>query len=124
DDANWEEYATPESLEKMKAERAELTTAWRNRLAKTGLNARDLALAIEKAGAAGIIASYWSSGFGVNKIFAAHTTKIPTLDLSLEDYGLLYRLTESGINPKINVRADSKDLGMVPVYNTMAEIRG
>jgi carboxypeptidase Q len=124
DDANWQEYATAESLLKMKTERAEQQAAWRRRLANTGLNARDLALAIEKAGAVGIIASNWSSGFGVNKIFAAHTTKIPTLDLSLEDYGLLYRLTESGISPKISVRADSKELGMAPTFNTIAEIRG
>ena len=123
-DYNWQEFATKESFEKMKAERTAEATAWRTRTSKTGLTAKNLALALEKAGAAGIVASNWSSGFGVNKIFSANTTKIPTVDLSLEDYGLLYRLTESGINPKISVRADSKELGMVPTFNTIAEIRG
>ena len=123
-DYNWEEFATKESFEKMKADRAAQTAAWRSRLTKTGLSPRNLALALENAGAAGIVASNWSSGFGVNKIFSANTTKIPTVDLSLEDYGLLYRLTESGINPKISVRADSKELGLVPTFNTIAEIRG
>ncbi len=124
DDANWTEFATKESLEKMKAERLAATNAWKNRISKTGLNPKQLALAIEKAGAAGIIASNWSAGFGVNKIFGANTTKIPTLDISLEDYGMLYRLTESVIHPKISVRADSKELGLVPTFNTIAEIKG
>lgn len=123
-DYNWEEFATKESFEKMKTERAAETTAWRDRILKSGLSAKNLALALEKAGAAGIIASTWSSGFGVNKIFGANTTRIPTLDISLEDYGLLYRLTESGINPKISVKADSKELGFVPTFNTIAEIKG
>lgn len=123
-DYNWEEFATKESFEKMKTERAVATTAWRSRIAKTGFNAKSLALALEKAGAAGIVASNWSAGFGANKIFGANTTKIPTLDISLEDYGLLYRLTESGIKPKISIRADSKELGLVPTFNTIAEIRG
>jgi carboxypeptidase Q len=79
---------------------------------------------LRKAGAAGIVASNWSSGFGVNKIFSAHTTAIPTVDISLEDYGLLYRLVESGKKPRISVRADSRETGMVPTYNTVAEIKG
>ena len=124
DDRNWEEFATKESLEKMKTERTAASTAWRNRISKTGLNPRGLAQAIEKAGAAGIIGSNWSAGFGVNKIFSAQTSKIPTVDISLEDYGMLYRLTESGIEPKISIRADSKELGMVPTFNTLAEIKG
>jgi carboxypeptidase Q len=127
-DYNWQEFATKESFDRMKAERTALSEAWVKRLNNIGLspvfNARSLALAVEKAGAAGIIASNWSAGFGVNKIFGAHTTKIPTIDLALEDYGLLYRLTESGIKPKISVRADSKELGMVPTFNTLAEIKG
>lgn len=124
DDKNWEEFATKESLEKMKEERTKAAAEWRNRLSKTGLNPKNLALALEKAGAAGIIASNWSAGFGVNKIFGAQTTKIPTLDIALEDYGMLYRLTESGVAPKISVRADSKELGMMPTFNTIAEIKG
>ncbi|MGB4400052.1 MAG: M20/M25/M40 family metallo-hydrolase [Daejeonella sp.] len=123
-DYNWDEFATKESFEKMKAERTAQSVAWRTRMTNTGLNPRSLALALEKAGAAGIVASSWSAGFGVNKIFSANTTKIPTVDLSLEDYGMLFRLTDSGVNPKISVRADSKELGLVPTFNTIAEIRG
>ncbi|HEY0896729.1 MAG TPA: M28 family peptidase, partial [Sphingobacteriaceae bacterium] len=123
-DYNWKEFAKPESFEKMKKERETLTAAWRERMQKTGYNARTLPVALEKAGAAGIVASNWSAGFGVNKIFSAYTKKIPTVDISLEDYGLLYRLSESGQKPQISVRADSKEHGMVPVFNTIAEIKG
>lgn len=123
-DYNWQEFATPESFEKMKKDRTAQTNAWRSRISKTGLNLKALALAFEQNGALGVVTSNWSSGFGVNKIFGANTTKIPSIDISLEDYGLLYRLTESGIKPKISVRTDSKELGMVPTFNTLAEIKG
>ncbi|TDE16631.1 M20/M25/M40 family metallo-hydrolase [Dyadobacter psychrotolerans] len=123
-DYNWQEFATKESFDKMKKDRDALTEAWTKRIAKTGLNGRTLPVALEKAGAAGIVMSYWSKGFGANKIFGANTKKIPTIDISLEDYGLLYRLAESGHTPKISVRADAKDMGVVPTFNTIAEIKG
>jgi hypothetical protein len=123
-DYNWQEFATPQSFEKMKKEREASTEAWRKRLKKTGLSDSALHQALENAGAVGIIQSLWSNGFGVNKIFGAKTRKVPTIDLALEDYGMLYRMTEAGDKPRISVFADSKDLGAVPVYNTMAEIKG
>jgi len=123
-DYNWEEFGTKESFEKMKAERTKQTEAWSARINKTGYTSRTLPVALEKAGAAGIVMSNWSRGFGVNKIFSAYTKKVPTVDIALEDYGLLYRLSESGSNVKISVRADSKEKGVVPTYNTLAEIKG
>lgn len=123
-DENWQEFGTKESFEKMKKERDALTDAWRARIAHTGFNARILPAALEKAGAAGIITNTWSRGFGVDKIFGAYTKNIPTVDISLEDYGLLYRLAEGGKVPKVSIRADSKESGMVPTFNTIAEIRG
>jgi len=123
-DYNWNEFGTKASIEKMKAERTALADAWKKRISNTGLSNAKLAEALEKAGAAGIVASNWSSGFGVNKIFAAFTKKIPTVDIALEDYGLLYRLTESGKQPSITVHTQSKELGKVPTFNTLAEIKG
>jgi len=79
---------------------------------------------LEKSGAAGIISSYWSKAFGSNKIFSASTKKIPTIDLELEDYTMLYRLAEYGSKPVIKVVAESKDLGVAPTFNTIAEIKG
>ncbi|MEX0721236.1 MAG: M20/M25/M40 family metallo-hydrolase [Balneolaceae bacterium] len=123
-DYNWEEFATEESFTKMKEEREALTEAWSERISKTGYNSRTIFTALEEAGAAGILQSRWSGGFGVNKIFSAGTENIPAIDLSLEDYGMLYRMTEHGSEPEISVKAESKDLGMVPTFNTIAEIKG
>lgn len=128
---NWEEYATKKSFEKMKKERTAQTKAWRENIKNSGYgNRRNSGLSgdgiavLEKAGAAGIVASRWSNGFGVNKIFGASTKKIPTVDLELEDYGMLYRLVEYGDKPQIKVVAKSKELGRVPTFNTIAEIKG
>jgi len=123
-DDNWEEWATEETFEKMKSDRDSLDGLWRERLSNTGLSRRELPKALEDAGAEGIISSYWSRGFGVNKIFSASTEEVPTIDVSLEDYGLLYRLAEYGDKPTIKVVAESSELGEVPTFNTIAEIKG
>ncbi len=123
-DENWEEFATEESFEKMKEERDALSRSWQDRTSKTGYNRRTLPVALEEAGAVGIVMSYWSRGFGANKISSAYTNKIPTVDLSLEDYGMLYRMAEYGDKPEIRVVAESKDLGPQPTFNTIATIPG
>jgi hypothetical protein len=122
-DYNWEEFATEESFAKMKKQRDELIEQWDTNLDNMG-QGRDLNKALEKAGAVGIVQSRWSKGFGANKIFSANTEKIPVVDVSLEDYGLLYRMTEKGDKPVIKVLAQSKDLGIVPTFNTIATIPG
>ena len=68
-DYNWEKFGTEASIEKMQAERRELLGEWNNRIRSTGYNSRELPAVLEEAGAAGILISNWSRGFGVNKIF-------------------------------------------------------
>lgn len=121
---NWEEFATEASYERMLADRQEQTNAWRQRIANTGYNNNQLQVALEEAGAAGIIVSNWSQGFGVNRVFGAQTREIPTIDILLEDYGMLYRLVENGHDPVIRVNTTSQDLGEVPTFNTIATIPG
>jgi hypothetical protein len=121
---NWEEWATDESYEKMQEERREMSRAWNANIETTGYNSRSLIEALEEAGAVGIFQSRWSYGFGVNKIFSARTEGIPMVDLSLEDYGLLWRLAEYGDEPVVKMTAESKDLGKVPTFNTIATIPG
>jgi carboxypeptidase Q len=123
-DYNWQEFATKESFEKMKKDREAQVAAWRERLMKTGYTNKTLPVALENAGAAGIVTCNWSNGFGVDKIFGAYTKKVPTIDIALEDYGMLYRLTESGDKPKISVHTESKELGVAPTFNTIGEIKG
>lgn len=121
---DWEKWATEESWEKMQKNVKETNNAWRQRIKNTGYSSRELPKALEEAGAAGIVSSYWSRGFGANKIFGAYTEDIPSVDVSLEDYGMLYRLAESGHTPKLKIVAQSKDLGEAPTFNTIARIEG
>lgn len=123
-DDNWEEFATDISFEKMKTNRDAQTEAWKTKMNNTGYNGKSLPEALEKAGAVGIITLNWSKGFGANKVFSASTKRIPTVDLSLEDYGMVYRMVESGQKPKLRIVAESKELGTVPAFNTIATIKG
>ena len=123
-DYNWKEYATEASFEKMKKERDSLTSEWRANIKRTGYGRRTLSAALENAGAVGIVSSYWSKAFGSNKIFSSRTDKIPTIDLELEDYTMLYRMVDYGNAPIIKVVAESKDLGVAPTLNTIAQMKG
>jgi carboxypeptidase Q len=123
-DSNWRQFATPESFEAMQKERAAANEAWTARVRTSGFTARDLPRRLEQAGAAGVLTSTWSAGWGVTKIFGARTERVPTLDVSCEDYGLLFRLAQNGQGPVLRVQADAAFLGEVPVANTIAEIRG
>src|SRR5699024_3260863 len=77
-DANWEKWATDASFKQMKEHRQELRKARREKFRTIGYSQRSLAKALEKAGAAGVISSNWSGGFGVNKVFSSHTKEIPS----------------------------------------------
>ena len=123
-DTNWQEFGTPESFAALREQRTADTAAWNARLRKSGYTTRTLPVALEKNGALGVISSLWSNGWGVNKVFQARTELVPSVDVSCEDYGLLFRLSESNQKPVIRVRADAQFLGNVPVFNTVAEIRG
>lgn len=123
-DKNWEEYGTKESITQINKERDSLTTAWNKNILRTGYNSKTLPTALENAGALGIVTSYWSKTVGANKVFGAYTKKVPTIDLSLEDYGLLYRLATSGNKPIISMTIQSKDLPMADAFNIIGEIRG
>lgn len=123
-DKNWEEFATKDLFEKYKKDKADALKKFNSNLAKTGLKTKELALALENAGAAAVVINNWSQGFGVDKVFGANTKKIPTINLSVEDYGLVYRLAKFGSKPVLNVTSESKELGLVPTFNTLAEIKG
>ena len=123
-DYNWEEFATEESFEKMKEERDIASDEWSENMKRTGYDRRSIIAALEEAGASALVSSYWSKGFGVNKIFSARTKKIPTIDMALEDYAMVYRMVEYGDKPQIKIVAKSKELGTVPTFNTIAEIKG
>ena len=129
-DDNWEKFALKEDFEAMKNLRDSLQKEARKSFQNTGIKGRwferqaKFGKALEDAGARAVIASRWSKGWGVNKVFSSYTKKVPSIDMSLEDYGLLYRLIQSGKEPKLRIKADAKFLGKVPTFNTIAEIKG
>jgi hypothetical protein len=127
-DENWEKWALPETFARHKARRDTLTRAWAERVRATGtslsLGTGSLGVALERAGAAGVLASRWSEGWGVQKVFFTRNERAPALDVSCEDYSLLYRLAERGQGPTVRLRADADFTGEVPTFNTVAEIRG
>jgi hypothetical protein len=105
-----------------------MTRAWAERVRRTGytlsLGTGTLGRRLEQAGAAGVIANRWSNGWGVDKVFDNRNERVPAIDASCEDYGLLYRLTESNRSPLVRINAESEFLGEQPVFNTIAEIKG
>jgi len=123
-DTSWASWTSPESYARMKALRDTARQAWNARVQHTGYSARDLPKRLEQAGVLGILTNNWSQGWGVDKVFDARTEKAPTVSLSCEDYGLVFRLAEHHQGPVLRMEAESQMLGEVPVYNTVAEIKG
>ena len=71
-----------------------------------------------------MITSRWSGGWGVNKVFRTSTKHAVGIDMSCEDYGLLFRLIENGTTPVLRANAESQDLGEVPQFNVIAQLTG
>lgn len=123
-DAQWEEFAAPGSFERMDQARRAAQEAWDNSMRAAGVTARDLALRLEEAGAAGVVTSLWSGAYGTTRVFNAYTRRIPTFELGCEDYGLVYRLAVNGQAPVLRLTAEAEYLGEVPVHNVIATIPG
>jgi len=130
-DDSWEKWATPSSFDSLKARRTVAQQAWQQRLQRTGYvtgggvaATAGLTRRLEAAGVAGIIASNWSQGWGVQKVFGAYTDRVPVVDVACEDYGLVFRLAQNNQAPVIELTAESQALGEGPVFNVVAEIKG
>jgi carboxypeptidase Q len=124
-DTNWQAWAQPSSFQAMRAARDTAQRQWNQRLGALGVTGRTISARLDEAGVAGVLTNAWSRGWGVDKIFAARTTRVPTFDLSCEDYGLLARLAQNGQRPVVHAVAESRLApAESPVYNTIAEVRG
>ena len=120
-DEKWVELARPATVERMRAQRDTARRAWNQRVQRAGGNLNNR---LEAAGAAGVITTNWSAGWGVNKIFTASTQRMPAFDASCEDYGLLFRLAENKQGPRVRIDADAEFLGERPIFNVIGEIKG
>jgi carboxypeptidase Q len=128
--SEWTQFATPESYTRMDSARTARTRDWGTRLNVRGtgmslaLGGGELAIRLEGAGAAGILTSRPKDALGTREIFETYTTRAPNVSLSCEDYGLVFRLTERGNQPKLRLDLDAQSLGEQPVFNTIATLPG
>src|SRR5687767_3177977 len=125
----WQALGAPGSFERMDAARAAARTAWTERIARTGLTsglgAGRLGRRLGEAGAVAIVTSRWdNNGWGTRRVFGDLRQVVPAIDLSCEDYGLVFRLAERNQGPTLRLRAESEMRAEQPVFNTIAEIRG
>lgn len=123
-DYQWKEFALEEDYKKYKERMSEEDKAWKEYLQKIDASGTKLHEKLEEAGAAGIFITYPTGIMGASRIFDAKTKNIPTINIMLEDYGLLYRLAESDSKPTVRLFAQSKDLGEVNSHNTIGRIEG
>jgi hypothetical protein len=117
-----EANARPETVERLRAQQESVDTAWRARLAALG--GRGRAERLQQAGAVGVVTSTWSGGWGVDKVFGAPSGALPAVDVSCEDYGLLFRLAAHEQGPRLRVTVEAEDLGTAPQFNVIAELKG
>lgn len=122
-DSSYSRWAGADALEALNRERAAIRSAWQVREIASAASA-PRAKRLQDAGALGVFTSNWTGGWGVTRVFQARTTTIPTVGLSCEDYGLLYRLSERNQSPVVRLTAESEALGQVPVFNVIGELKG
>jgi len=128
-DANWKEFATQDTYDRMQKERTTAFDAWyAGRIRKSGLRGREISRRLAEAGALGFVTSLQPppapSGWGVSKISTTISETIPELGLGCEDYGLLFRLAENNQGPVLRVNAEAEFAGEVSVANVIAELGG
>ncbi|MEP6780831.1 MAG: M28 family peptidase [Gemmatimonadaceae bacterium] len=115
------EWGTPETIESLTKSQDSLNATY------AGLSQRffDFYDVIKQAGAIAAFETNWSNYPGIERIFGApRNGALPTIDISCEDYGMLFRLAEKNQSPHVRLTAPSESLGEKPVFNVVAEIRG
>jgi hypothetical protein len=117
--------ATPETVAWVDSVRKATREGFGRRMSGYAGNNRGALLSLlDSAGVGGLLTTNWSGGWGATRVFSAPTRGAVALDLSCEDYGLLYRLAANNQGPRFRVSAESRELGEVPQFNVIAEIKG
>jgi hypothetical protein len=127
-----ERYARPATVTKINQQRVETQRAALARLrafgppnTPFGLLNRMVQMKLDSAGVIGIGTLTWSGGWGVDKIFGANAERVPTVDISCEDYGLLYRMATNKWAPRVRLTAESQATpAEVPMFDVVAELKG
>ncbi len=71
-----------------------------------------------------MLTNRWSNYPGIDKIFGSPKDKVPTIDVSCEDYSLLYRLAQNGQHPVVRLSTQAQSMGEQPVHNVIGMIPG
>lgn len=127
-DEYFQARALPQTFLRHQSARQAAEQAWQARVRatgySTGLGAGTLGQRLGQAGAAGVITTRWSGGWGTRPVFGDLRQVVPALELSCEDYGLLFRLAENNQGPTLRVRSDAQMQGDAPAFNTIATLKG
>lgn len=135
--SEWEQVAPPEEVARLDTAQAALAAAFGRRYVGSGRGGGRGGLDslgrptpqwvtdhLETAGAAGIITTSAVDGWGTYTVAQTRNRIAPAITMDCEDYGLLFRMTEKNQSPAVRLNAESRKLGNVPVYNTIATVRG
>lgn len=121
----WKENATKEGFDAYMSAKSKVNTSLNPAILASGTRTlSEFCKALENKGAVGIVQSNWAGVIGSNRIFDAKTEKIPVVDVSYEDFSMLYRFSTFGHPAKIKLEVDNKHLGSAPTFNTIATIPG
>jgi hypothetical protein len=118
--SQWTEFGQPGAAARIDSTRARWDTAWAVRRSAAG----NQYVWPKQAGVAGVISTNWSHYPGIDKVFGSAKQQVPTVDVTCEDYNLLYRLADRRQGPRLRLNASAEFLGELPVNNVIAEIRG
>jgi hypothetical protein len=123
-DSSYVRWAGQDAFEAMSRDRTARRQQWQRRNLNARSGGKTIAQRLEEAGAAGVLTTNWTGGWGSTRIFSAATRQVPTFGLSCENYGLVFRLTERNQGAQLRVSAEAEALGEVPVFNVIGEIKG
>lgn len=121
---NWEAFGLKNTVAQYEKDKQHSQDEWNAFMIKIGMNATTLVRALDKAGASAIFTCNWTGGWGAYKIAAARTANAPNVNLTVEDYNLLYRLSKKGTPASVHVKVTNEHYGEQPVANTIALIEG
>lgn len=121
---SWERWGGEEASARVEDAAAEAEARWEARLASAGVDLPRLISMLAEAGATAVLTTDWTGGWGATRLHGMGSDLIPMINLSCEDYGLLFRLAERGQGPVIRIEAEAEFLGPVQVANTIATIPG
>lgn len=118
--AQWTEFGAPGARQKNDSIRADWTAEWADRTKKGGNQFEWTA----RYGVAGVITTNWSQYPGIDKVFGSWRQRVPFVDVTCEDYNLLFRLAQNNQAPRVRFAAESQFLGENPVFNVIGTIPG